>query len=85
MSLTRTHIAFLGIISLFTGIIGPGTYTGDILLSYLMTDVRWIIYVILIGLIVAFALAATRSWMMYRFTVIFIILALIAVATLTYL
>jgi hypothetical protein len=54
MSLSRTHLAFLGIISIFTGLIAPGLRSGDILYSYLMTDVRWIVYIILVGLIVGF-------------------------------
>ena len=83
MSLTRTHIAFLGIISIFTGIIGPGTHSGAILLSYLMTDVRPLIYAILIGLILAFAFAAFRKWKLYRFIVFLMIVALISLATVT--
>ncbi|GAB0174783.1 MAG: hypothetical protein HHAS10_06620 [Candidatus Altimarinota bacterium] len=83
MSLTRTHIAFLGIMSIFTGIIGPGTRSGEILLSYLMTDVRGVIYFILIGLILAFSFAAFRKWRMYRFTVFLIICGLIGVAIVT--
>lgn len=83
MSLTRTHIAFLGIISIFTGIIWPGTHSGAILLSYLMTNMRPIIYIILISLILAFAFAAFRRWRFYRFIVSIIILSLVVLASLT--
>lgn len=62
MSLSRTHIAFLAIISIFTGLIGPGTHIGDRLLSYLMTDMRVLTYIILAILIIAFYTAATRQW-----------------------
>lgn len=83
MSLTRTHIAFLGIMSIFTGIIWPGTRSWEILLSYLMTDVRVVIYFILVWLILAFAFAAFRKWRIYRFTVFLIVCALIGVAVVT--
>lgn len=66
MNLSRTHIAFLAIISIFTGLIGPGTHTGDRLLSYLMTDIRMPTYIILAILIIAFYSAATRSWRWFR-------------------
>ena len=62
MNLSRTHIAFLAIISIFTGLIGPGTHTEGRLLSYLMTDMRMPTYIILAVLIVAFYSAATRNW-----------------------
>lgn len=83
MSLSRTHIAFLGIMSIFTGIIGPGTRSGAILLSYLMTDVRPVIYAILVGLILAFAFAAFRKWKLYRFVVFLILIAIISLAIVT--
>ena len=83
MSLTRTHIAFLGIMSIFTGIIGPGTRSGAILLSYLMTDVRAIVYAILIGLILAFAFAAFRKWKFYRLTVFLILIAIFSLVVVT--
>jgi Na+/glutamate symporter len=75
MSLTRTHIAFLGIISIFTGLVGPGTYAGDEILSYLMTDMRWLSYSILLSLILAFTLASLRKWSLYRLFVLLIILS----------
>lgn len=83
MSLTRTHIAFLGIISVFTGLVGPGTRSGDILLSYLMTDMRWIAYAILIALILAFTLASTRKWSSYRISVSLTIIGIIALGIIT--
>lgn len=83
MSLTRTHIAFLGIISIFTGIIWPGTYSGSELLSYLMTDFRWISYVLLITLILSFSLAAVRQWTLYRVSVIGIIIGVLSLGILT--
>ena len=70
MSLTRTHIAFLGIISIFTGLIGPGTSTENELLSYLMTDMRAIAFALLISLILGFILVALRKWSLYRLSVI---------------
>lgn len=84
MSLTRTHIAFLGIISVFTGLVWPGTRSGDILLSYLMTDVRWIAYAILIALILAFTLASTRKWPSYRISVSLTIIGIITLAVMTF-
>jgi hypothetical protein len=69
--------------SIFTGIIGPGTRSGAILLSYLMTDVRPIIYAILFWLILAFAFAAFRKWKFYRFTVFLILIAIISLAIVT--
>ena len=83
MSLTRTHIAFLGIISVFTGLIWPGTRSGSELLSYLMTDMRWLVYGILIAMILAFALAAMRKWSLYRLSVILIIVGVIGLGVLT--
>lgn len=74
MPLTRTHIAFLGIISIFTGIVGPGVYAGSTVLSYLMTDMRAIAYIMLIVLILAFFFAAMRKWKLYRMCVILIVL-----------
>ena len=84
MSLTRTHIAFLGIISVFTGLVWPGTRSGDILLSYLMTDIRWIAYAILIALILAFTLASTRKWSSYRISVSLTIIGIIALGIMTF-
>lgn len=83
MSLSRTHIAFLGIISIFTGIIAPGTTSGGTSISYLMTDSRWIAYCILIGLILSFSLAAFRAWKYYRIAAFFIVIAIILLAALT--
>ncbi len=83
MSLTRTHIAFLGIISVFTGLIGPGTHSGDTLLSYLMTDVRWIAYAILIALILAFTLASTRKWPSYKISATLTILGIAVLGIMT--
>ena len=48
-----------------------------------MTNIRPIVYIILIGLILAFAFAAFRRWKMYRFTVVLIIISLISLALLT--
>jgi hypothetical protein len=85
MSLSRTHIAFLAIISIFTGLIAPGTESGGLLLSYLMTDARWIVYLIFIGLVLAFLLASMRSWRQYRIMSIVITLGVIALAIMTWL
>lgn len=83
MPLTRTHIAFLGIISIFTGIVGPGVYAGSAVLSYLMTDMRAIAYMILIVLILAFFCAAMRRWRLYRICVVFIVLWVILLGGMT--
>ncbi len=76
MPLSRTHIAFLGIISMITGMIAPGV--GDQLspLSYLMTDVRSIGYGILFLLVVSFALASLRAWRWYRVAVVCIFMGI---------
>ena len=84
MPLTRTHIAFLGIISIFTGIIGPWVHSGSEMLSYLMTDIRAIAYAILIALILAFFLAALRKWKLYRMCGVLIIFGIIGLALLTF-
>ena len=83
MPLTRTHIAFLGIISIFTGIIGPGVRAGQEMLSYLMTDIRALAYGMLIALILAFFLAALRKWRLYRICIVLIILSIVTLAILT--
>lgn len=85
MSLTRTHIAFLAIISVFTGLIGPGAHSGSELLSYLMTDMRALAYAIFVALILAFLFASFRQWSLYRVSVIVIIISVISLALLTYL
>lgn len=76
MPLSRTHIAFLGIISMITGMIAPGV--GDQLspLSYLMTDVRGVGYSILFLLVISFALAALRTWKWYRLVVVVILMGI---------
>ena len=84
MSLSRTHVAFLGIISVFAGLIWPGTHSGRELLSYLMTDMRWLVYSILIAMIPAFALAAMRKWSLYRLSIILIILGVVTLWVLTF-
>ncbi len=76
MSLSRTHIAFLAIISIFTGLIGPGTHIGDRLLSYLMTDMRVLTYIILAILIIAFYTAATRQWRWFRICSVLVFIGL---------
>ncbi len=83
MSLTRTHIAFLGIISIFTGLIGPGTSSGSELLSYLMTDMRGVAYAILMSLILWFVLVALRKWSLYRLSVIIAIVGIFGLWLLT--
>ena len=75
MSLSRTHIAFLGIISMLTGFIGPGTSTLARPISYLMTDLRILSYIVLFLLISAFYMAAIRSWRWYRIATVIIILS----------
>ena len=85
MSLTRTHIAFLGIISVFTGLVWPGTHSRDILLSYLMTDARWIAYAILIALILAFTLASLRKWYWYKISVILTVVGIVVLGLMTFL
>ena len=62
MQLSRVHIAFLAIMSLFTGIIGPGTRSGTLLVSYAMTDMRVWIFFLLILLIIGFYTAAVRNF-----------------------
>lgn len=62
MQLSRVHIAFLAIMSLFTGIIGPGTKSGDMLVSYAMTDMRVWIFFLLILLVIGFYTAAVRNF-----------------------
>lgn len=76
MPLTRTHIAFLWVISILTGLIGPGTSTEFRALSYLMTDVWLETSVLLFLLIIAFYLAAKRSWKGYKIATTVIILGL---------
>lgn len=83
MNLSRTHIAFLAIISIFTGIIWPGTRAGEQLLSYLMTDIKILTYIILAVLIVAFYMAASRSWKWFRICSVVIFLGIGALLFLT--
>ncbi len=74
MQLSRVHIAFLAIMSLFTGIIGPGTKSGDMLVSYAMTDMRVWIFFLLILLVIGFYAAAVRSFRILWFLAIGILL-----------
>ena len=83
MSLTRTHVAFLGVISIFTGLIGPGTSAGSELLSYLMTDMRGIAYALLMSLILGFVLVALRKWSLYRLSVIITLIGVLSLWALT--
>ncbi len=76
MNLSRTHIAFLAIISILTGLIWPGAHTGDRLVSYLMTDAKLLAYIILGTLIVAFYSAATRWWKWFRIFSVIIFLGI---------
>lgn len=76
MNLSRTHIAFLAIISIFTGLIWPGTHAGNRYISYLMTDAKLLAYIMLATLIVAFYSAATRWWKWFRICSVIIFLGI---------
>lgn len=84
MPLTSTHIAFLGIVSIFTGLIAPWvTTTGEKISSYLITDMRWIAYLLFVSWIMAFYLASIRMWRFFRLSVFFIGVLVFLLAVMT--
>ncbi len=72
MGISRLHIALLAIMSLFTGIIAPGTSTQNGLLAYPMTDARVFSYVLLFFLIIGFYTASIHAWRFFRYNGILI-------------
>ena len=76
MEISRTHIAFLAIISIFTGIIAPTIGSNEIQISYLMSNMAVIGFLILILLSVAFYSAGIRGWLYFRICMNFILWAL---------
>ena len=77
MSLSRTHIAWLSVISMITGIIWPGTWMWSQPLSYIMTDIRIIIYLFLFLLILTFLFAGFKMWWWYRASAACILLCIV--------
>lgn len=66
MDISRTHIAFLAIISLFTGIIAPTIGSDSVEISYLMSSVNIIGFLILILLSAGFYSAGIKGWSYFR-------------------
>ncbi len=85
MGISRLHIALLAIMSLFTGIIAPGTSTQNWLLAYPMTDARTFSYVLLFFLIIGFYTASIHAWRFFRYNgiLIFGIVSILFFLTLT--
>lgn len=85
MGITRLHIALLAVMSLFTGIIAPGTTTVNTALAYPMTDARVFTYVLLFFLIIGFYTASIHAWRFFRYNgiLIFGMIAVIFFLTLT--
>lgn len=77
MSLTRTHVAFLAIISIFTGMIGPTTSIGSTGISYLMTNMGVLAFLLLILLVIAFYSSAIKSWGTFRMSLSLVITGLV--------
>jgi hypothetical protein len=67
MGISRLHIALLAVMSLFTGIIAPGTMTDTTALVYPMTDARSFSYALLFFLIIGFYTAAIHAWRLFRY------------------
>lgn len=84
MQLSRVHIAFLAIMSLFTGVIGPGTKSGTLLVSYAMTDMRVWIFFLLILLVIGFYTATVRNFRILGVIAmgIFLIISILFMSTL---
>ena len=78
MGISRLHIALLAIMSLFTGIIAPGTSTSISALAYPMTDARVFSYMLLFFLIIGFYTASIHAWRFFRYNGV-LILAMISI------
>lgn len=74
MNISRRHFLMLATISLFTGIIAPSAANASISLPYALTNMQYIAYLILFGLIILFTLAFLK---MKRLSYIFIAILII--------
>lgn len=72
MWISRLHIALLAIMSIFTGIIAPGTSVLENQLAYPMTDARIFSYILLFFLIIGFYTASIHTWRFFRYNSILI-------------
>jgi hypothetical protein len=71
--------------SLFTGIIAPGTSTDTLSIAYPMTDARGFSYILLLFLILGFYTASIHAWKFFRYIgiLIFGMIALLFFLTLS--
>ena len=72
MGISRLHFALLSIMSIFTGIIAPGTTTRIGSIAYPLTDAKIFSYLLLIFLIIGFYTAAIHAWRYFRYNAILI-------------
>ena len=72
MGISRLHFALLSIMSIFTGIIAPGSTTRMGSIAYPMTDAKIFSYLLLGFLIIGFYTAAIHSWKYFRYNAILI-------------
>jgi hypothetical protein len=66
MTLSRTHLALLGIVSVFTGVISPVVKTNGGVFPFPLTDLQIYAYVVLLMLIVLCICLAYRAWNLMR-------------------
>ncbi len=72
MGISRLHFALLSIMSIFTGIIAPGTSTRIWSIAYPMTDAKVMTYILLLFLVIGFYTASIHSWRYFRYNAILI-------------
>lgn len=66
MTLSRTHLTLLGIVSVFTGVISPVVKTAGGVFPFPLTDLQIYAYVVLLMLIVLCLCLAYRAWNLMR-------------------